>query len=253
MCSHQEAKLGPVLTGTMAGHLCTKGVLASPEHMMGWREGALGWRSCLCCWWGWKWRRTWAGAEFALMVLEAHWRCGLSCEKWSPCLAGRHWEGSSTLLLGQYVTAGWNPYPLHLQETLVVQEILGPVQCAWSEMSFFGLMVSVQEGYSSGSSARAALLSPPESVLKKHLYHIRWQGIRLVIILSLPSFQVKLIANEVFTNRRWEHHLQLHLSSTERSFRAEQIMFVAYLFPGNAWRCFCMCNSACSPEIHLGR
>lgn len=94
------------------------------------------------------------------------------------------------------------PIPLQLQETLVVQEILGPVQCAWSEMSFFGLMVSVQEGYSSGSSARAALLSPPESVLKKHLYHIRWQGIRLVIILSLPSFQVKLIANEVFTNRR---------------------------------------------------
>lgn len=67
--------------------------------------------------------------------------------------------------------------PLHLQETLVVQKILGPVQRAsralvWDEV--LGLMLSVQQGYGSGSSARAALLSPPESVLKKHLYRIRW-------------------------------------------------------------------------------
>lgn len=69
------------------------------------------------------------------------------------------------------------PIPLHLQETLVVQEILGPVQCALRALvrdEVFGLMVSVQKGYSSGSSVRAVLLSPPESVLKKHLYHIRW-------------------------------------------------------------------------------
>jgi len=73
--------------------------------------------------------------------------------------------------------------------------------------------VSVQEGCSSGSGASAVLLSPHQSrepVLKKHSASDK--RIRFVVTGSLPLFQVKLSASEVFLSwrGRWEHYLQLH-------------------------------------------